>query len=252
MLLAFKLVLVPLLIATVTLATRRWGPRVGGFLTALPVVTGPTLCFYAIEQGPAFASRASAGTLLALVAVVVFCLTYSWVSRRTTWAITLLTGYAAFIAAVALLYLLPQNAVFGLAAVLVACAVAYRALPLALTVPPAAAAPAWDLPMRMVAAVTLVLVLTSVAGWLGPKLSGLLTPFPLSTAILATFTHAQRGHDAVVSFFHGFVAALGTFAVFCFVLSVTLPLMPIAAAIAAALSAQLVLQGLAYKVMPPH
>ena len=70
MLFALKLTLVPLLIAAVTLATRRWGPRVGGFLTALPVVTGPTLCFYAIEQGQAFGAHAATGTLLALNAVV--------------------------------------------------------------------------------------------------------------------------------------------------------------------------------------
>ena len=49
--LVLKILLVPTLIAAITLATRRWGPRIGGFLTALPVVTGPTLCFYAIEQG---------------------------------------------------------------------------------------------------------------------------------------------------------------------------------------------------------
>ena len=249
MLLAFKLVLVPVLIATVTLATRRWGPRVGGFLTALPIVTGPTLCFYAIEQGASFASRASAGTLLALVAVVAFCVTYSWISRMARWPVTLACGYVVFVSVVAVLYLLPQNAALGLIAVLVACALAYRALPLPRVLPPPPASPRWDLPMRMIAAVTLVLVLTGVAGWLGPKVSGLLTPFPLSTAILASFTHAQRGHDAVVSFFHGFVAALGTFAVFCFVLSVTLPLVPIAIAIAAALTAQLVLQGLAYRLI---
>ena len=55
MLFALKLSLVPLLIAGVTLGTRRWGPRIGGWLTALPVIAGPTLCFYAIEQGTDFA-----------------------------------------------------------------------------------------------------------------------------------------------------------------------------------------------------
>jgi hypothetical protein len=248
-LLAFKLVLVPLLIATVTLGTRRWGPRVGGFLTALPIVTGPTLCFYAIEQGAPFASRASAGTLLALVAVVVFCLTYARLSKHAPWPATLVGGWIAFLITVAVLYRLPQSAWFGLAAVIAASAAAYRALPAQRVLPPPPKPPAWDLPLRMTAAAALVIILTSVAAWLGPNLSGLLTPFPLSTAILAAFTHAQRGHDAVASFFHGFVPALGTFAVFCFVLSLTLPVMSIALAVVCALSAQLVLQAGVFRVM---
>jgi hypothetical protein len=99
----------------------------------------------------------------------------------------------------------------------------------------------------MIAAATLVLVLTSVAAWLGPSLSGLLTPFPLATALLAAFTHAQRGADAVLAFFQGFLPALVTFAVFCFVLAVALPAVPLAVAVLAAFSAQLVLQAALYR-----
>ena len=67
MLFALKLCLVPVLVGAVTLATRRWGPRIGGWLTALPVIAGPTLCFYAIEQGSEFARRAAGATLVGLV-----------------------------------------------------------------------------------------------------------------------------------------------------------------------------------------
>ena len=63
MLLLLKLMLVPSLVAVATLAGRRWGPRVGGWFTALPIVGGPVLCFYAIEQGERFASRAAGGAL---------------------------------------------------------------------------------------------------------------------------------------------------------------------------------------------
>ena len=51
MTLLFKLVLVPGLIALVTMAGRRFGPRVGGWLNALPLVAGPVLFFLALEQG---------------------------------------------------------------------------------------------------------------------------------------------------------------------------------------------------------
>ena len=63
MLLVLKLLVPPSLVAGVTLATRRWGYRVGGLLTAFPVVAGPVLCFYAVERY-AFAARAAQATVV--------------------------------------------------------------------------------------------------------------------------------------------------------------------------------------------
>jgi hypothetical protein len=232
----------------VTLATRRWGPRVGGLLTALPVVTGPTLCFYALEQGPRFAARASTSTLLALTAVAVYAVTYAHTALRRRWPVSLGAGWAVFVAVTAVLYQVHVGASMSLGVVIAACVVGHRLLPVSGAVPAAAHAPVWDVPLRMVTAGALVLTLTSVAGWLGPNLSGLLTPFPLATAIIAAFTHAQRGTNAVVAFFRGFLPALITFAVFCYVLSLALLRVPIAVSILLALSAQLLLQGALYTV----
>ena len=245
--LVLKILLVPTLIAAITLATRRWGPRIGGFLTALPVVTGPTLCFYAIEQGRAFGARAATGTLIALAAVVAFGVVYARLCARWPWPLTLTCGWIAFLVTTSMLYFIPQNPFVGIVLVTLTCAIGVRLLPETGRLAAAVPHPVWDLPVRMIAAVTLVLVLTSLASRLGPSLSGLLTPFPLATAILAAFTHAQRGREAVVAFFSGFISALVTFAVFCFVLAVTLTAIPLAASIAAALAAQVALQALLYR-----
>ena len=42
-LLVLNLFMVPLLIAGITLAARRWGPAVGGLLSAFPVISAPIL-----------------------------------------------------------------------------------------------------------------------------------------------------------------------------------------------------------------
>jgi hypothetical protein len=76
-LLLLKIFLVPMLVAGVTVATRRWGLRIGGVLTALPIVGGPTLCFYAIEQGNLFAASAARSTLLGIVAIAAFCVVFA-------------------------------------------------------------------------------------------------------------------------------------------------------------------------------
>jgi hypothetical protein len=94
----------------------------------------------------------------------------------------------------------------------------------------------------MISAGTLVFSLTAAAERLGPSLSGILTPFPVATAILAGFTHAQRGSAACVEFLRTYTPGLCGFAVFCVMLALTLPRFSIAASFALALVTQLVLQ----------
>ncbi len=84
-LLALKLVLTPLLIGGATLAARRWGPLVGGWLVALPLTSGPVLLFLALDHGPSFAAEAAVGALLGLAAIVGFSLAYAAISPRGPW-----------------------------------------------------------------------------------------------------------------------------------------------------------------------
>jgi hypothetical protein len=69
-----KLVLTPLLIAAISLASRRWGPGIGGAIAGLPLTSGPVSVFLALEQGREFTSRSAVGTLLGLVSQAGFCL----------------------------------------------------------------------------------------------------------------------------------------------------------------------------------
>ena len=239
MLLLLKLFLAPVLIAIVTLGARRWGPRVGGWLTGLPTVAGPTLVFYAFEQGTAFAARASHATLVGLVAIPWFCVAYAYVGKRHGWAASLTAGWTTVVLSIAFLNQLEINVFVTWVLLAVNCAAGYAALP---AHTPASAEPVhskWDLPARMLAAAVLVTVLTAIADVLGPQLSGLLAPFPVATAIVAAFTHKQRGVDAVVIFFRGFLPALVSFGLFCVVLAVALEPLGIARALTLALVVQL-------------
>jgi len=241
-LLVLRLVLVPLLIAAVTLASRRWGHRVGAFVTALPAVAGPTLLFYAIQQGALFAAEAARGSLLGLVGVAAFCLVYARASTRLHWSLCLVLGWLSF-AVVTLLISRVHVGPIGAFVIAVATLLSTRAfLPSHEPVPPASRAPRWDLPLRMGSAGALVFSLTAAADRLGSSVSGILTPFPVATAILAGFTHAQRGSAACVEFLRTYTPGLCGFAVFCVMLALTLPHLPIAASFSVALATQLVLQ----------
>ncbi|HBZ07754.1 MAG TPA: hypothetical protein DEP03_15785, partial [Massilia sp.] len=118
--LALKLFLVPLLIWLVTLAGRRWGPAVAGWLSAFPIVAGPILLTLTLEQGPSFAASAAEGTLLAVVAILVFSLAYAWACVRYGVGGSMLLALLAYGLAVAALQALRLP--LGVAFALVWCA----------------------------------------------------------------------------------------------------------------------------------
>jgi hypothetical protein len=239
MLVVLKLVLVPALVAAVTLGARRWGPQVGGWLTALPVVAGPALLFLAVEQGDAFAGTAAGATLVALIGVGAFGVVYGWMARVVPWPACLLAGWVAFGLATVGLSAVRWPLPVALVAVVIAFATSARLLPGAVGRPDRGAPPAWDLPLRMAGALALVLTVTLLAERLGPRWSGALTPFPVALAVVLAFTHAQEGAPAVIALLRGFLPSMVSFALFCFVLALAMVPLGFAAAFPLALAAQL-------------
>jgi hypothetical protein len=236
--LLLKISLAPALVASASLAGRRFGPRVGGWLIGFPVVAGPVLWFYAREQGPAFAAAAAAGTVLGTVSLCGFLLAYAWSATRFDWPRSALLGWLAFAAATLVLDRIPavRGAPLGLRllAAFAALFAATRGLP---RVSGGRAAPRsrHDLLWRLLATAALVVSLTGVAHFLGPSLSGLVTPFPVATTILVVFAHREAGPGGVVAVLGGFIPSLYSFACFCASLSYGLQRWSLSFAFAAAL-----------------
>jgi hypothetical protein len=76
LLLVLKLTLTPLFIGLVSLAGRRWGPAITGWLVGLPLTSGPVILFLAMERGEPFAAKAAKGAIMGLISVAAFCLVY--------------------------------------------------------------------------------------------------------------------------------------------------------------------------------
>lgn len=94
-LLVFKLTLPPFLILAATLAGRRWGDAVGGWLVGLPLTSGPVMAFLAVQYGPEFATLATSGSLVGTAAQACFSLGYALLAGRG-WVAALAGGSAAY------------------------------------------------------------------------------------------------------------------------------------------------------------
>jgi hypothetical protein len=250
--LALKLILAPAFVVGASLTARRLGPRAGGLVGGLPVVAGPILLVLAIVHDADFAARAATTSLLGLVSLSAFVLTYGFACRRLAWPGALGLAWLAFLAMTALASAVHVGAVPALALACAAFVIAGRALPRPVAGPARAqersAAPAgradgvaaspgpptWDLPVRAVCAAVMVLVITGASAGLGARLSGLLAPSPVITTVLAVFTHAQLGSDATLRLLRGMLIGFFAFALFCWVAALALPHLAIAAAFALA------------------
>ena len=217
-----KLFLVPFLIGSVSLAGRRWGPMISGWFIAFPLTSGPIVFFLALEQGDAFASRAAQGTMLGLVSVAAFCLVYSLLAVRLAWFQCFLASCLAFFTSTLMLEFLSLPPILVFPVVICVLTLVSRCLPHGSHPESPSDFSMWDIPFRMAAATVLVVLLTESAQLLGPQLSGLLTPFPLFTSVLAVFTHRAQGADSVVQLFRGLMTGLFTFAIFFLVIALIL------------------------------
>ena len=201
-----KLLLMPLLIAGVTLCVRRWGAGLGGWIGGFPWVAGPISFFMAWEQSPAFAADTIPSALMGAVGTFFFAFTYAALSSRWSWLPTLLASYGAFFVVAVLSFYFTPPLFGGIAVSLSVLTGVLYFFPKPKEADAAPRPPRMDIPLRMLVATLFVLALTQAAERLGPEWSGILTPFPIMTSTLAVFTHAQQGSSATVRIMYGAAA----------------------------------------------
>jgi hypothetical protein len=236
-LLALKLLLVPTLLAVISVAGRRWGPGVAGWLAGFPSLTGPILLFLALERGAEFAVPATVFALSAVSAALVFGIAYAWACLRLHWFGAWLCALLAWLAAVAVLVRVPPTLAGSLAISLGLLLLAPRLFPKPRGKWGASAVPPYELALRMAAGAGMVLAVTAVAETVGPAWTGLLAVFPVFTSVLAVFSQRASGPG-----FYAFLA-------FCVVVALLLPSEGVGAAFATAVLLAVAVQGAARAVM---
>jgi hypothetical protein len=248
-LLLLKITLTPLLIGGASLAARRWGPSIGGWIVSLPLTSGPILFFLALDHGTPFAAAAVVGTLLGLGAIAAFSVAYAALSSRGPWAAIAAASIAYAVAGLAVQPI--AGAPFVALVVLVAGAIALvlRWLPAGFAARSSDPHPAWDLPARMIVGTGLVVGLTTIAPLLGPVTSGLIATFPVYVSVLSVFTQLREGRWGAIGVLRGLLVGLfGTVAFYVVVRALVDPA-GVAAAFIAAIAVTLAIQSVALRAV---
>jgi len=217
-----RLALVPMAVWIASLAARRWGHAISGYLGGLPMIGGPITLFLAIDLGAAFAARSALFTLAAIVGQAAHLLTFAHVGRRARWPVALLSGWTAFAIASFAVSRLPLSPLVALALAAGGLMAAWRWLPRERERTVAPRIPPMELRLRLLAALALAALILWSAPIFGPVVSGILLSVPITGTIMPPFTLALYGQDALARLLRGFVVGLSGFTTFFATLSMAL------------------------------
>src|SRR5829696_8849176 len=108
--LVLKLIMAPVIIGSASLAGRKWGPAVSGWIVGMPLTSGPVIFFVALSHDVTFAADAALGVISGGLSLVAYALTYAWLATRFRWHVALAGGFIVFAISTTLL----QNITFPL------------------------------------------------------------------------------------------------------------------------------------------
>ena len=214
-----RLALVPAAVWLASLAARRWGHAVSGYLGGMPLIGGPITLFLALDLGEEFAARSALFTLAAVLGQAAHLLAFAHVGQRHRWPLALAAGWAAFWLVSWTTTLLPLTPAFALLLALGGLAGAWRWLPATREGNTRPAVPAFELRLRLAAALALAVLIVWAAPAFGPVVSGVLLSLPVTGSIMPPFTLARYGAGSLTRLMRGFVAGLCGFSAFFFVVA---------------------------------
>jgi hypothetical protein len=234
-----RLALVPAVVWLASLAARRWGHAVSGYLGGLPMIGGPITLFLAIDLGPAFAARSALFTLAAISAQAAHLITFAHMGGRGSWWLALISGWTAFALTSLVVTMLPLSPPIALALAVGGLMAAWRWLPREQGAAASPRIPPIELRLRLVAALGLAVIIVWSGPVFGPVVSGLLLSVPVTGSIIPPFTLALYGSEALTRLLRGFVVGLSGFTAFFATLAFALPAWDVAPTFAAAVAVAL-------------
>jgi hypothetical protein len=245
-----KLVLAPIIIGSASLAGRKWGPAVSGWLVGLPLTSGPVTFFLALSHDRAFAFDAVRGVLSGGFSLIAYTLAYAWAAKKFGWRLALSAGIILFTGMTILLQNITIPFVPLFFAIIAVILLGLRLMPQHEPVRDDAPQPGkWDIPARILIGTSFILFITGIAPYIGARLTGLLTTIPLYISILTVFSHRHAGSEGAINVLRGLIYGLFAFAGFYLVLGLLIEKFSLVISFGAATLTALGLQGITLLVM---
>jgi hypothetical protein len=187
-------------VVTASFITERSGPVIGALVATLPFSAGPSYVFLALDHDAGFIAQGALASLPINAATILMGLTYVVLAQRRNAVVSTGGAIAVWIALAALARLIPWSLASGLIANAIAFAVSLPLLRHFRHVKMPLITRRWyDIPLRAALVATLVAVVTTLSGWVGPGVSGTVALFPVVFSSMMLILHPRIGGPATAA-----------------------------------------------------
>ncbi len=198
--LALRMAVAATFVVTASFITERSGPVIGALVATLPVSAGPSYVFLARDHDAAFIAEGALASLPINAATILLGLIYVVLAQRRNAVVSAGGAVVVWITLAALARMVHWSLVAGLLANAVAFAIC---LPLLRRFRharmPLITRRWYDIPLRAGLVATLVAIVTTLSGWVGPGVSGTIALFPVVFTSMMLILHPRIGGPATAA-----------------------------------------------------
>ena len=200
LLLALRMAVAAAFVVTASFITERSGPVIGALIATLPISAGPSYVFLALDHDAAFIAQSTLASLPINAATMFLGLTYVVLAQRRTIAVSAGGAMVVWMAIAALERLVPWSLAGGLIANAIAFAICLPLLKRFQHVRMPLITRRWyDIPLRASMVATLVAIVVTLSGWVGPNVSGTIALFPVVLTSMMLVLHPRIGGQATAA-----------------------------------------------------
>ena len=192
--LALRMAVTAVFVVSASIITERSGPVIGALVATLPISAGPSYVFLALDHDAAFIAEGALASLPINAVTIFLGLTYVVLAQRQSALVSFSGAVAVWIALAVVSRTVHWSLAGGLAANATAYAICLPLLQRFRNVKMPLITRRWyDIPLRALLVSTLVAIVTTLSGWVGPSISGTIALFPVVFTSMMLILHPRIG-----------------------------------------------------------
>jgi hypothetical protein len=193
--LVLRMAITAAFVVSASIITERSGPVIGALVATLPISAGPSYVFLALDHDAAFIAEGALASLPINAATIYLGLTYVVLAQRHRALLSTVAAVAVWIALASIIRLFHWTLAAGLIANVITFAICVPLLQRYRHVKkmPLLTRRWYDIPLRASLVATLVAVVVTSSGWVGPQVSGIIALFPVVFTSMMLILHPRIG-----------------------------------------------------------
>jgi hypothetical protein len=182
-------------VVTASIITERSGPVIGALVATLPISAGPSYVFLALDHDAAFIAEGALASLPINAATIYLGLTYVVLAQRHSALLSTAAAVAVWIMLASIFRQFQWTVVAGLIVNVITFPICVPLLQRYRHVKkmPLITRRWYDIPLRASLVATLVAIVVTSSGWVGPQVSGIIALFPVVFTSMMLILHPRIG-----------------------------------------------------------